>query len=87
MPKEIKQLTDNEKLDSVFDHIGGLYEKLKEMRASPYYTPFTEIPEDQPNEEKCIREEILQFSEFGINLNAKTETYYLASQANKKAIL
>jgi hypothetical protein len=81
-----KFLNDDEKLDSVFDHIGGLYEKIQEMKSNPYYKPFTEIPDDKPNEEKCLREEILQFSQFAIELNGKTGTYFLASQANKKAI-
>lgn len=78
-----KNLNDTEKLESVFDHIGGLYEKIQEMKTRPHYRPFTEIPEEEPNEEKCLREEILQFSEYAVELNGKTGTYFLASQANK----
>lgn len=72
-----KPLTDDEKLESVFAHISELYDKLKALQGSPHYTPFEEIPADQPNPEKCLKEEILQFSQFGIELNQKTGTYFL----------
>ena len=79
-----KVLNNDEKLESIFEHIGGLYEQLNAIKTQPNYTPFTEIPNDRPNPEKCLKEEILQFSQFATELNGKTGTYFLASQANKK---
>jgi hypothetical protein len=72
-----KPLNDDEKLESVFNHISSLYKELEQLKQNPDYIPFNQIPEDKPNPEKCLKEEILQFSQFANSLNRKTRTYFV----------